>query len=228
MTAEEFYKRYNGKAIDTDGGYGVQCVDLFKQFTKDMWGIYNYTTTNGWASGLWKYRKDKPYYEKFIEVSLKDAQNGDWIIWDNGSKSCPDSHVAMYYNGSFFGQNQNGKHAGSLAKYSTQGVLGVLRPKEYIKKEEFPKGNYQTLGTMNVRSGAGLNFPVKLVKDITADGKKNVVNKSSNAQAVYKAGTIFTAKEIIKKSDGSIWARTPSGYVTIKGASGTIYSKKVS
>lgn len=230
MRADEFYNKYKGKAIDTDGGYGVQCVDLFKQFTKDMWNIYNYNCTNGWASGLWIYRKDKPYYEKFIEVSLDEVQNGDWIFWNNGSKSCPNSHVAMSYNGSFFGQNQNGKHAASLAKYSTDGVLGVLRPKEYIKKKEdstYTIGNYQTKGTMNVRSGAGLNYPIKKVKDITEDGKRNVINRSPNANAVYKRGTIFTAKEIINNSDGSIWARTPSGYVTIKGASGQVYSKRV-
>ena len=135
MTAEEFYKKYNGRGVDIDGGFGVQCVDLFKAFTKDNYGISNYTCGNGWASGLWIYRKSRPYYQHFIEVGLDELQNGDWLFWNNGSKSCPRSHVAMYYNGKFFGQNQNGKGASSLASYSTEGVLGVLRPKIYIKSE---------------------------------------------------------------------------------------------
>ena len=35
MTAKEFYERHIGKAVDIDGAYGVQCVDLFKAFTKE-------------------------------------------------------------------------------------------------------------------------------------------------------------------------------------------------
>ena len=133
MTAKEFYERHVGKAIDTDGGYGVQCVDLFKAFTKENYGISNYTCGNGWASGLWINRKSRPYYDKFIEVSLNDLQDGDWLFWNNGSKSCPNSHVAMYYQGKFFGQNQCGKSYATLMSYSTDGVLGVLRPKMYVK-----------------------------------------------------------------------------------------------
>lgn len=132
MTAQEFYKKHLGKAEDTDGGYGVQCVDLFKAFTKENYNISNYTTGNGWASGLWINRKSRPYYDKFIEVSVKEMQNGDWVFWGNGSKSCPDSHVAMYYEGKFFGQNQGGKKGATLMKLSTSGVLGVLRPKMYV------------------------------------------------------------------------------------------------
>lgn len=133
MTAEEFYKSHLGRGVDIDAAYGVQCVDLFKAFTKENYNIYNYNCGNGWASGLWINRKSRPYYDKFVEVSVNEMQNGDWVIWNNGSKSCPDSHVAMYYNGKFFGQNQGGKAAASLCNLSLDGVLGVLRPKMYVK-----------------------------------------------------------------------------------------------
>ena len=133
MTAKEFYNKHNGRAVDIDGTAGVQCVDLFKAFTKENYGISNYNCTNGYASGLWIYRKSKPYYSKFKEVSINSLQNGDWVFWAKGSKPCPKSHVAMYYNGKFFGQNQ-GQKAARLMNISTSGVLGVLRPKMYIKK----------------------------------------------------------------------------------------------
>lgn len=133
MTAKEFYNKHNGRAVDVDGTAGVQCVDLFKAFTKENYGISNYNCTNGYASGLWIYRKSKPYYSKFKEVSINSLQNGDWVFWAKGSKPCPKSHVAMYYNGKFFGQNQ-GQKAARLINISTSGVLGVLRPKMYIKK----------------------------------------------------------------------------------------------
>lgn len=133
MTAKEFYNKHNGRAVDVDGTAGVQCVDLFKAFTKENYGISNYNCTNGYASGLWIYRKSKPYYSKFKEVSINSLQNGDWVFWAKGSRPCPKSHVAMYYNGKFFGQNQ-GKKTARLINISTSGVLGVLRPKMYVKK----------------------------------------------------------------------------------------------
>lgn len=84
--------------------------------------------------------------------------------------------------------------------------------------------NYHTLYNMYVRYGAGLNYGIKLVKELTEDGKKNALDKGENNLAIYKKGTIFTALEIIENNYGK-WARTPSGYVCIKGASGTIYSE---
>lgn len=132
MTAVEFYNKYKGKSVDIDGAAGVQCVDLFKAFTKDNYGIVNYNCTNGYANGLWIYRKQKPYYDKFVEISLNDMQNGDWVIWNKGAKDCPQSHIAMYYNGKFFGQNQ-GQKAANLVNLSLNGALGVLRPKMYVQ-----------------------------------------------------------------------------------------------
>ena len=168
MTAEEFYKKHVGKAIDTDGGYGVQCVDLFKSFTKENYNIYKYTCGNGWASGLWIYRKSKPYYKEFIEVDINKLQNGDWVFWNNGSKSCPNSHVAMYYNGKFFGQSQGGDKRANLKSISMNGVLGALRPKMYVKsceesnKESFlPKRGWFQLGDNHENIGKIASFMYK-------------------------------------------------------------------
>lgn len=86
------------------------------------------------------------------------------------------------------------------------------------------KRNYHTLYNMYVRYGAGLNYGIKLVKELTEDGKKNALDKGLNSFAIYKKGTVFTALEIIENKYGK-WARTPSGYVCIKGASGTVYSE---
>lgn len=94
------------------------------------------------------------------------------------------------------------------------------------KQDEFVKGyDYITLDNMYVRWGAGLNYGIKLVKNLTPDGKKNAYNQNPNAYAVYKKGTIYTALDIIKNSYG-IWARTPSGYVCMRGNSGTDYARK--
>lgn len=131
MTATEFYNQQVGKAVDIDYTAGVQCVDLFKIFTKVNYGVWQYNCGNGYANGLWLNRKSKPYYQYFDEVSINSLQDGDWCFWDKGAKDCPDSHVAMYYKGKFFGQNQNGVKSATLANISKDGMLGVLRPKMY-------------------------------------------------------------------------------------------------
>lgn len=82
---------------------------------------------------------------------------------------------------------------------------------------------YITNYNMYVRTGAGTNYSVKLVEQLTEDGKKNATSTNLKDLAIYKKGTIFTCYERFYKQDGSIWAITPSGYVCIKGASGTEY-----
>ena len=92
--------------------------------------------------------------------------------------------------------------------------------------DEFKAGyDYQTLDDMYVRWGAGTNYGIKLVKNLTIDGQKNAYYKDPNAYAIYKKGTIYTALEVIRNSYG-IWARTPSGYVCMQGISGTKYSRR--
>jgi hypothetical protein len=78
---------------------------------------------------------------------------------------------------------------------------------------------------MYVRWGAGLNYGIKLVKDLTVDGRRNATSNNPNSLAVYKKGTIYTALEVIKNKYG-VWARTPSGYVCMEGASTTKYARK--
>lgn len=131
MTAKAFYNQQVGKAVDIDYTAGVQCVDLFKIFTKVNYNVWQYNCGNGYANGLWLNRKSKPYYKYFDEVSVNNLQDGDWCFWDKGSRDCPDSHVAMYYQGKFFGQNQAGVKAATLINIDKQGILGVLRPKMY-------------------------------------------------------------------------------------------------
>ena len=94
------------------------------------------------------------------------------------------------------------------------------------KKSEFVSGcSYITLNNMYVRWGAGLNYGIKLVKYLTVDGRRNATSTNLNSLAVYKKGIIYTALEVIKNKYG-VWARTPSGYVCMEGASTTKYARK--
>ena len=99
---------------------------------------------------------------------------------------------------------------------------------DYEEKPTPTKNNYQCLGNMYVRYGAGLNYGIKRVKELTEDGRKHCTTPDRpSADAIYKSGTIFTALEIINTSKYGIWGKSPSGYICIKGSSGREYCKKV-
>ena len=39
MNLQEFVSRYKGRKVDFDGAFGAQCVDLARQYFKDVWGV---------------------------------------------------------------------------------------------------------------------------------------------------------------------------------------------
>lgn len=147
ITPDTFIKNTKGKAYDIDKTAGVQCVDGIKKFTLDIYGKYDFNCgACGYAYGLWTNYGTNGVEKYFDKVAFKDAVKGDWIIWNKGSKDAPTSHVAMYVSGnsskvSAYGQNQNGKKYFNTASISTNGILGVLRCKEYLSHVMYKKGD---------------------------------------------------------------------------------------
>ena len=39
MNLQEFVEKYKGRKVDFDGMYGAQCVDLARQYFKDVWEL---------------------------------------------------------------------------------------------------------------------------------------------------------------------------------------------
>ncbi len=86
---------------------------------------------------------------------------------------------------------------------------------------------YVTLADMYVRNSPEVRDDNhKLVKDLTTDGKKNATSSNEDDWALYKKGTVFTARRLINNSDGSVWAESPSGYICIKDNEQIYCSKK--
>lgn len=105
-------------------------------------------------------------------------------------------------------------------KYTFKNIKDVK-----AKDSEYTVGIYQTLANVRVRTGAGTNYRQKLVKELTADGKKHATSKNLNDQAFYKKGTQFSALQIINKNN-EVWAASPSGWINIK-IGDTICCKKI-
>lgn len=87
-------------------------------------------------------------------------------------------------------------------------------------KVSFEKGKNYTLNTnLNVRYGAGVGYAKKLRTELTKDGMANALNQQ---YACLKSGTTVTALEIKKISDNEVWAKIPSGWISLMYA-GEIY-----
>lgn len=236
---EEFKNKYLGKSVDIDGLYGEQCVDLFNAWNRDYNKTYINCRPSGFARSLAENKENNGILKYFTEVALKDCVPGTVIVYGR-CKFAPDSHVCFFIkdngNGTFEALQQNYhsiRHV-TINNNPYSGIIGCFVPKQ-IKdsimesKSEPLKENkvYETLGNMYVRATPNYNGRVKLVKELTEDGKKNATSKNLNAQAIYKKGTRYTCYEVITESDGRKWARTPSGYVCMEGASGIKYAKEV-
>lgn len=135
MTLEEFVKKYNGKKVDYDNAYGAQCVDLFRQYTKEALGIKEHTgscATSGGAKDLFLDYDKMPVEKKYFTRSkAKNWIPGDVLIWDQ-SPTNKYGHVAIFLaklGNSFLVFEQNGiTQAGAeIQVRARDNLLGYLR-----------------------------------------------------------------------------------------------------
>lgn len=139
MTLIEFIEKYQGKKVDFDGAYGAQCVDLFRQYTKDVLGIREHTgpcQTTGGALDLFVDYNIMPVEKKyFTRGTNKNWKSGDILIWDK-TPANKYGHVAILIavsdNSKFLVFEQNGiTQAGAEVKVRDRtGLLGYLRRKK--------------------------------------------------------------------------------------------------
>lgn len=137
MTLEDFVKTNKGKKVDYDKAYGAQCVDLFRQYAKDVLGIREHTgpcATSGGAKDLFLDYDKMPVEKKYFTRSKGKAyQPGDVLIWDS-TPTNKYGHVAIflsYLGNSLIVFEQNGiTQAGAEIQVRTRtNMLGYLRKK---------------------------------------------------------------------------------------------------
>ena len=185
---QAFVEIYTGKLVDNDHAYGVQCVDGFQTGNVYL-GIPTMPTPNNWADGYWTCLdgngNPSPSTEAWVEKYFdsirrpEDFRNGDWVIWARGSASHPSSHIAMWYNGQEFGENQGGDRSFCLKSTDFSDALGALRPKAWSLSIPAYESNMticghlyylfrQTAALKAVVLSPGLN-KTALIKDMDTD-----------------------------------------------------------
>lgn len=93
------------------------------------------------------------------------------------------------------------------------------------RKKTIKTNKYECLFDMYVRCGAGINYGIKLVNNLSDEDKVNATSNNLFDYAILKKGSVYEALEIINKN--GIWAKTNSGYICIEGVSKTKYAKEV-
>jgi len=130
-TPEKFKKATLGKAIDYDGAYGVQCVDLFSYFCAKQIGRVA-STGNGQARGFWKVTRNSVEKLGFQSITKKtDLTVGDWIITDDGDYGHIGMVTKIIKKGAMvklLGENQPKKYTTEI-NYSLSKFLGAFRYK---------------------------------------------------------------------------------------------------
>ncbi len=135
MTLKEFVQKYNGKAIDYDKMYGAQCVDVFRQYCKEVLNIEHTGGVNG-AKDLFldyfKMSKEQKYFMLFDEKKNPTYKAGDVLVW-NSTKTNQYGHVAILLSemsGDLLVFEQNGfKQDGGarIVLRTKENLLGALR-----------------------------------------------------------------------------------------------------
>lgn len=100
MTLTQFIRKYKGQKVDFDGKFGCQCVDLYRQYCKDVLEIQQTPSVDGAKDII-----DNPGVLSVTRDSaLADYTRGDVLIWD-ATKTNKYGHVAILvdiYNTKYF------------------------------------------------------------------------------------------------------------------------------
>ncbi len=148
-----------------------------------------------------------------------------------------------YYYGNKYTQTINGINRAKYFKYNKKThelickpsvleadrrgyfyLLKATKKKKDQAKLKYDDGVYELLYNMKVRAGAGTNYKVKKVKNLTKDGKAHTVSGNLNAEAVLRKGTRVTAQIVYKNKE--YWMKIPSGYICLE-RNNQVYAKKI-
>lgn len=130
MTVEEFVNNYENKKVDFDGFYGAQCVDLFRQYVKEVLNIKEHTGAVAGAKDLYNNFDKMPLMQKNFS-KVYGARKGDIAIFGNGQFG----HVGIVLFASrknivLFEQDGFNQSKGAyIGIHNYENVLGFLRRK---------------------------------------------------------------------------------------------------
>lgn len=174
MTPDQFFGKYDGKGIDFDGYYGFQCLDLYRQFVKEVLEVPQSPPVNG-AKDVWNTYLPE-YYDRILNTIEAVPIKGDIIIWGVGVG--PYGHIAICKDGTqteltSFDQNWPVGSLCHFQKHNFSNIIGWLRKKTAMANPT-PEINDQTL--LPIIDENGNKMEVQAVRSRLADQKREIDN----------------------------------------------------
>ena len=125
ITPDQFFGKYDQKGIDFDKNGEFWCVDLYRQFVKEVLGFPQSPLVEG-AEDVWDtYLKD--YFDRIDNTLTAVPIKGDIIIWSNRHIAvCKDGNLIKFTS---FDQNYPTGTLCHFQSHSYLNVYGWLRPK---------------------------------------------------------------------------------------------------
>jgi len=131
MTLKQFVEKYLGVKVDYDNYAGAQCVDLYRQYCKDVLNMPESEKVES-AKHLWELHDrtviQKQYLQKVYNTTDFVPNQGDFVIYGSGKHG----HVAivLFANVSYlivFEQDGYAQDGAKPAMRNYKDVLGFLR-----------------------------------------------------------------------------------------------------
>lgn len=137
MNFQDFINETKGQAIDVDGLYGCQCVDLFNYFNKLYNNCYINCQPSGYAKSLAENKNNNEILKYYKETDENNLVEGTVVVYGNCSFA-PNSHVCFFIkdngNGTYqaLQQNAGGKQYVTIDDNTYSGIIGYFIPNQLI------------------------------------------------------------------------------------------------
>lgn len=132
MKVTDFFLKYNNDYVDFDGAFGYQCVDLYRQYCKEVLNVVSQSPLVVGANNIWTTYRQEDFDQ--IENTLEGVpQLGDVVIWKK-TNVMQFGHVAIFKDGddhlfNSFDQNWPVGSKCHFQEHNYSNVFGWLRPK---------------------------------------------------------------------------------------------------
>lgn len=205
MTLGEFFDKYEGKYVDFDGEWGAQCVDIVRQYIKEVLEFPQPPPVIG-AADLWEsYLAD--FFEQVPNTPTGVPKAGDIIIW-NRKLGNGYGHVAIASGTgntagfTSFDQNYPLGTPCHFQDHNYSSVTGWLHPKENMNealevcmkdREKFWKERDEALARLSV-----CEEECRKQSDQCASEKKTLEEKLAGVEVQLEA-LAKTNEALIKK-----------------------------
>ncbi len=171
MYLQEFFEKYNGKAVDKDGVYGPQCMDIYNVYQEEV--FERAAVGAPFARDVWNDNMyNKEIFDKIENTKDFIPKLGDVALWDGSSSRIPYGHLSIctgkgdknYFES--FDQNFGNPFCEFINHNYFEGFRGVLRPKNEFQSMIYRSENNKykhSVGQLVVYSSCynGNNDPIE-------------------------------------------------------------------